>query len=138
MYRGAMQQPEGGERPRFKRMGWEPDEGPRSLRRLPGLLAGAARLLWEAAPSLVLLLAALELLSAAAAAGSLLVVRDLVARLLAADSAHSGFGAVVPELVLLAAVLSITGLAFAVQNSVRMLLSERVSWVASEKVLDVS
>jgi ABC-type multidrug transport system fused ATPase/permease subunit len=138
MYREAMQSGEGGVRPRFKRMGWEPDQGPRTLRRFPGLVAGAAQLLWRAAPGLVLLLAGLELLSAAAGAGSLLVVRDLVTRLLAADSAHAGFGAVVPELVVLAAVLSVTGLASSVQNSIRMLLSERVNWVTSEKVLDVS
>jgi ATP-binding cassette, subfamily B, bacterial len=123
MYREAMQSPHG---------------PPRSPGRLPGLLAGALGMLWEAAPRLVLLLGAFELISAAATAVSLLVVRDLVARLLRAASAHAGFAPVLPELGLLVAVMSVTGLAFSVQNSIRMLVSEQVSWVAFEKVLDVS
>src|SRR5205807_7832516 len=76
--------------------------------------------------------------SAGATAFSLLVVRDVVSKVLEADRTHVGFGPVVPELALLALVLGLTGLAFSVQNSIRMLLSEQVEWVAFEKVLDVS
>jgi ATP-binding cassette subfamily B protein len=122
----------------LKKMGWEPDEGPRQLRRLPALLGGALGLLWEAAPRLVILMAVLQVVSAAATAVTLLVVRDVVSKVLAAEQTHRGFGAVAPELAVLALILGLTGLAFSVQNSVRMLLSEQVEWVAFEKVLDVS
>jgi hypothetical protein len=44
----------------LKKMGWEPAEGPRQLRRLPALLAGALGLLWEAAPRLMVLMAGLQ------------------------------------------------------------------------------
>src|SRR5438105_6424574 len=119
-------------------MGWEPDESPRRLSRLPALLGGALGLLWEAAPRLIVLLGALQVFSAAAGAFTLLVVRDVVSRVLEASQTHVGFGPVAPELALLAVVLGVTGIAFSVQNSVRMLLSEQVEWVAFEKVLDVS
>ena len=104
-----------------KKMGWEPDEGPRRLRRLPALLGGALGLLWEAAPRLIVLMAVLQVISAGATAFSLLVVRDVVSKVLEADRTHVGFGPVVPELALLALVLGLTGLAFSVQNSIRML-----------------
>ncbi|HSR23269.1 MAG TPA: hypothetical protein VLW53_06945 [Candidatus Eisenbacteria bacterium] len=63
---------------RLRPMGWEPYEGPRSLRRMPGLLTGAVRLMWEAAPGLTLIFLGLQVISAAAAGPSLLVVRSLV------------------------------------------------------------
>jgi ATP-binding cassette, subfamily B, bacterial len=122
----------------LKKMGWEPDEAPRQLRRLPALLGGALGLLWEAAPRLIVLVAVLQVISAVATAVSLLVVRDVVSKVLEADKAHAGFGPVVPELALLALILGLTGLAFSMQNSIRMLLSDQVEWVAFEKVLDVS
>jgi len=122
----------------LKKTGWEPDEAPRRLGRLPALLGGALGLLWEAAPRLIVLMGALQVFSAAAGAFSLLVVRDVVSRVLEASQAHAGFGEVVPELALLAVILGVSGIAFSVQNSIRMLLSEQVEWVAFEKVLDVS
>jgi ATP-binding cassette subfamily B protein len=122
----------------LRKQGWEPDEGPRPLRRLPALLAGALGLLWEAAPRLIVLMAVLQVVSAGAIAFSLLVVRDVVSKVLEADRTHAGFGPVAPELALLALILGLTGLAGSVQNSIRLLLSEQVEWVAFEKVLDVS
>jgi ATP-binding cassette subfamily B protein len=122
----------------LRKQGWEPDEGPRPLRRLPALLARALGLLWEAAPRLIVLMAVLQVVSAGATAFSLLVVRDVVSKVLEADRTHAGFGPVVPELALLALILGLTGLAGSVQISIRMLLSEQVEWVAFEKVLDVS
>jgi ATP-binding cassette subfamily B protein len=122
----------------LKKLGWEPDEGPRRLRRLPALLGGALGLLWEAAPRLIVLMGTLQAFSAGATAFSLLVVRNVVSKLLEANQTRSGLGPVVPELTLLALALGLTGIGFSVQNSIRMLLSEQVEWVAFEKVLDVS
>jgi ATP-binding cassette subfamily B protein len=124
--------------PRLKRMGWESDESPRSLRRLASLVVAAIRLLWEATPRLLVLMVVLEITTAAAAAVSLLIVRDLVTRALELQQTHGAFGAIVPELVLLALALGLAGMASSVQNSVRLLMSERVEWLASEKVLDVA
>jgi ATP-binding cassette subfamily B protein len=119
-------------------MGWEPYQGSRSLRRLPLLLAGAVRLMWEAAPWLVLVFFGLQLLSAAATGVSLLVVRSLVNELLAADRARAGFGAITVPLIALAVVIAIIGFASALRQGVTMLLQERVTWVASERILDVA
>jgi ATP-binding cassette subfamily B protein len=83
-------------------------------------------------------MAVLQVVSAAAVAGTLLVVRDVVSKVLEAERTHAGFGPVTPELAVLALILGLTGLAFSVQNSIRMLLSDQVEWVAFEKVLDVS
>jgi ATP-binding cassette, subfamily B, bacterial len=119
-------------------MGWEPYQGPRSLRWMPGLLAGAVRLMWEAAPGLTLLFLGLQLVSAAAAGLSLLVVRSLVTELLAADRAHTGFGAVTLPLFALAGIIAVIGFAGAVRQAITMVLQERVGWVAWERILDVA
>src|SRR5258708_6411444 len=119
-------------------MGWEPYEGPRSLRRMPGLLTGAVRLMWEAAPGLVVVFGALQLVSAAATGASLLVVRVLVTELLAADRARTGFGSITVPLVVLTAVIAIIGFAGALRQGLTMLLQERVGWVAWERILDVA
>jgi ATP-binding cassette, subfamily B, bacterial len=124
--------------PRLKNFGWDPYEGPRSPRRLLRLLAGAVRLIWEAAPRLVVVFVALQLLSSAAFGFALLVVRDLVSNLLSASQARSGFGSVIPELAILAGVLAFTSLSGSVQNYFRMLLAEEVSWLADQRVLDVA
>jgi ATP-binding cassette, subfamily B, bacterial len=119
-------------------MGWEPYEGSRSLRRMPGLLAGAVRLMWEAAPGLVLAFLVLQLTTAAATGVSLLVVRTLVTQLVAADRARTGFGAISTPLIVLTAVIALIGFASALRQGLTMLLQERVSWVTWERILDVS
>jgi len=123
---------------RLKNFGWDPYEGPRSPRRLLGLLAGAVRLIWEANPRLVVVFVGLQLLSSAAFGFALLVVRNLVSTLLSAGQASAGFGSVIPELAVLGGVLAFTSLSGSVQNYVRMLLAEEVSWLADQRVLDVA
>jgi ATP-binding cassette subfamily B protein len=127
-----------GDKARLRPMGWEPYKGPRSLRRMPGLLFGAVRLLWEAAPGLTLLFLGLQLVSAAAAGASLLVVRSLATELLAADRAHSGFGSITVPLIVLAAIVALIGFMGAVRQSITMVLQERVGWIAWERILDVA
>lgn len=124
--------------PRLKNFGWDPYEGSRSPRRLLSLLAGAVRLLWDASPRLVLVFVVLQLLSSAAFGFALLVVRNLVSTLLSANQARAGFGEVIPELAILSGVLAFTSLSGSVQNYVRMLLAEEVSWLADQRVLDVA
>ncbi|MDQ6773824.1 MAG: ABC transporter ATP-binding protein/permease [Candidatus Dormibacteraeota bacterium] len=123
---------------RLKQEGWEPYEGPRSLGRLLRLVGGAVGLLWEAAPRLVTAMVGLQLVSAIATALSLLVIQRFVGQLLVTNRAGLGLSAVLPAIGLLAAVLAVTQLASAVQNSVRELLSEKVQWLAMEQVLEVS
>jgi ATP-binding cassette subfamily B protein len=123
---------------RLRPMGWEPYEGPRSLRRLPGLLAGAVRIMWEAAPGLVVVFFALQLVTAVATGASLLVVRVLVTELLAADRSHAGLSAITGPLILLTAIIAVIGFGSAVRQSITMLLQERVGWIAWERILDVA
>jgi hypothetical protein len=85
-------------KPRLKNFGWDPYEGSRSPRRLLSLLAGAVKLIWEAAPRLVLVFVVLQVLTSAAFGFALLVVRDRVSTLLLASQARAGFGSVIPEL----------------------------------------
>ena len=125
-------------KPRLKNFGWDPYEGSRSPRRLLSLLAGAVKLIWEAAPRLVLVFVVLQVLTAAAFGFALLVVRDLVSTLLSANQARAGFGSVIQELAILSGVLAFTSLSGSVQNYVRMLLSEEVGWLADQRVLDVA
>jgi ATP-binding cassette subfamily B protein len=123
---------------RLRPMGWEPYEGPRSLRRMPGLLAGAVRIMWEAAPGLTALFLALQLVSAAAAGASLLAVRSLVTELLAADRLHTGFGAITIPLAVLAGVIALIAFTGALRQAIMMVLQERVGWIAWERILDVA
>jgi ATP-binding cassette subfamily B protein len=102
------------------------------------LLGGSVALLWKASPRLVLLFAVLQVASSAALGVALLVVRNLVSDLLAADRSRVGFGSIVPELAFLSCIVAFTALAGSVQNYVRMLLSEEVTWLADQRVLDVA
>jgi ATP-binding cassette subfamily B protein len=124
--------------PRLKPMGWEPDQGPRSVRRLPALLVGAVRLMWEAAPWLVVAFAALQLASAVSTGLSLLAVRALVTALLAPGGRPIDPGAVVAPLGVLAGLMALVAFTTALRQGITMLLQERVGWVAFERILDVS
>jgi ATP-binding cassette, subfamily B, bacterial len=126
------------EAPRLRRLGFEPDDRPHSARELPKLLLDAVALVWEAAPRLVLVLVALELVSAAGFGLTLLVARAVVAQLLTAQQTRIGLSAVLPELGLLTLVLALITFSSTFGNSIRMVLSERVSETGFQPVLDVA
>jgi ATP-binding cassette subfamily B protein len=126
------------EQPKLRRMGFEPDDGPRSLRRLPALLADATMLVWRASPRLVLTLLALQIASAAGFGVSVLVFRQLVSLLQESQRGHLDFVAVLPPLGLLTALLGLMAFGGSFSNSVRMMLSELVSEAAFQPVADVA
>ncbi len=122
----------------MRRLGFEPDDRPHSARELPRLLLEAAALVWKAAPRLVLVLLALQLVSAAGFGVTLLVVRALVAQLLTAQHTHIGLSAVLPELGLMTGVLLLITFSATFGNSIRMVLTEQVSESAFQPVVDVA
>jgi ATP-binding cassette subfamily B protein len=126
------------ELPRMRRMGFEPDDRPHSVRQLPRLALEATALVWQAAPRLVLILVALQIVSAAGFGATLLVVRGLVAQLLTVQQTHIGFAATLPALGLLAGLLLLITFAGTFQNSIRMLLTEEVSEFAFQPVVEVA
>ena len=126
------------EGPRLRRLGFEPDERPHSARALPGLLLDATALVWRASPRLVLVLVALELVSAAGFGVALLVVRALVSELLTARQTHIGLPALLPQLGVMTLVLLVITFAATFGNSIRMVLTEQVSEAAFQPVVDVA
>jgi ATP-binding cassette subfamily B protein len=113
-------------------------EGRRPLRRLPRLLASAIELVWQAAPGLILLFGALQLVSALSTGLSLLAVRALVTALLGSDRGHVDPKAVLLPLAVLAALMTLVTFGNALRQGLTMLLQERITWLAFERVLDVS
>jgi hypothetical protein len=78
-----------------------------SLRRLPGILTGALRLVREAAPRELTVSVALQLGTGAGVAVQLLLGRELLAEILAADRVGGALSDVVPTLI---AFLAVTAL----------------------------
>ncbi|HSR24682.1 MAG TPA: ABC transporter ATP-binding protein/permease, partial [Candidatus Eisenbacteria bacterium] len=126
------------ETPRMRRLGFEPDDRPHSPWALPRLLLDALALVWRAAPRLVVVLVALQLVTAAGFGVTLLVVRAVVAQLLTAQQTHIGLTAVLPELGLMTVVLLLITFASTFGNSIRMVLTEQVSETAFRPVVDVA
>src|SRR5687768_8895445 len=73
------------------------------LRRLPGLVRDAARLLWRVSPRRFALTAGLQVLLATGAATQLLAGRDALAQVLAVPGDGRAASSLVPSLVVLAA-----------------------------------
>lgn len=115
-----------------------PHVGRRPVRRLPGLLMSAVRLVWQAAPVLILLFGALQLVNAASTGLSLLAVRSLVSALLGSSTGHVEARAVLVPLAVLAVLMALVTFANALRQGLVMLLQERITWTAFERVLDVS
>jgi len=122
----------------MRRLGFEPDDRPHSTRQLPRLLLDAAALVWRASPRLVMVLVALQLVSAAAFGVVLLAVRAVVAQLLTAQQTHIGLSAVLAPLGLMTVVLVFITFSATFSNSIRMVLTEQVSESAFQPVVDVA
>jgi ATP-binding cassette subfamily B protein len=109
----------------------------RSVRRLPGLVAGSVRLCWRAAPKEFLGTSVLQLVSGVSMAAQLLLARKVLQTVLSAD-AGGGFGAVAPTLVALAVVSAVVAFADKARTEQQRLLTELVGRYAVDQVLAVA
>ena len=108
------------------------------LRRLPGLVANAARLLWRTSPSRFAVTAALQVLLATGAASQLLLGRDALALVLAAPTSGTPIGELVPSLAVFGAVTAGIHVLQALERLTEEELRLKVAHAALGEVLDTS
>ena len=108
------------------------------LRRLPGLLAQAWRLVWSAARRELLVSVVLQVIAGAGVGVQLLVGSRVLGDVLAADRLDRGTGDVLPGLVALLAVTAVVGFAGRAQTELRLVIAELTGRHAQEKVIDVA
>jgi ATP-binding cassette subfamily B protein len=109
----------------------------RDLRQLPGLLAGAVRLVWSAAKGQLLLSIVLQGVGSVALAAQVLIGKQLLTRLLA-DNTTKDFSSVVPSVVALCAVLAVVSVTTIVRTEIQRLLAELVARSAMQQVVDAA
>ena len=115
---------------------YHPNVG-RSARQVPGLLVGAFRLVWSAAPGQLALNVALQVVGSLALAVQVLVAKGLLTKLLA-DNSSKDFSSVIPSIVLLVAALGVASVAGIVRTEVQRLLAELVARSAMQQVVDTA
>lgn len=126
-----------GERPKsISDLMQPPDRRP--LRQLPRLVVGSVRLVWAAGRQELLSLLALQLVSAGLLGGQVLVVRQLLAGVLAASGGRAGLGPALPPVILLAVFLGLAGVASALQDRQRQVLMALVTRHTTGRMLDVT
>ena len=108
------------------------------LRRLPGLIRDAARLLWRVSPRRFALTATLQVLLATGTATQLLAGRDALAEVLAVPGDGRAAASLVPSLVVLAALTAALQLIRSVEGLTEEALRTEVAHAALGEVLDVS
>ena len=108
------------------------------LRRLPGLIRDAARLLWRVSPRRFALTASLQVLLATGAATQLLAGRDALAQVLAVRGDGRAAESLVPSLVVLAVLTGALQLIRSVEGLSEEALRTEVAHAALGEVLDVS
>ena len=109
----------------------------RSARQVPGLLAGAFRLVWSAAPGQLSLNIALQVVGSLALAVQVLVAKGLLTKLLA-DNSSKDFSSVIPSIVLLVVALGVASIAGIIRTEVQRLLAELVARSAMQQVVDTA
>jgi ATP-binding cassette subfamily B protein len=109
----------------------------RSWRRLPGLLLGSFRMVWQAAPREFAVSTVLQLLQGAATGVQLLLVRNVLAALLTGSSHHQYLPAI-EQLAMLIALQTVVGLVGTYTNLQQQLVTELVQRHASRPVTDVA
>lgn len=110
----------------------------RSLRRLPALVVRSLRLVWQAARRELLLATALQLVAGVGVALQLLVGREVLGSILAADRVGQGFGAVAPGLVALAVINAVATFAAAAVLERQRILGELVGRYANDRIIEVA
>jgi ATP-binding cassette, subfamily B, bacterial len=111
--------------------------GRRDLRRLPGLVRQAFRLVWEAAPKQLMIAAGLQVIAGITLAAQLLVLRRVLGVAAAAAGVPS-VGALAPELSLFGGLLVVVALAGVAQREQQRTLGEYVAKYTTGRVLGVS
>jgi len=109
----------------------------RSARQVPGLLVGAFRLVWSAAPGQLALNIALQVVGSLALAVQVLVAKNVLTELLA-DNSSKDFSSVIPSVVLLVVALGVASVAGIIRTEVQRLLAELVARSAMQQVVDTA
>ncbi|HEV8569199.1 MAG TPA: ABC transporter ATP-binding protein [Actinoplanes sp.] len=120
----------------------EAAERPKSLLLLPRITVDAVRLVWAAAPRLLVASITLKLINGLGLAAALVFSRDLIASVLSAGSTTAatppGIGAVAPQLLIVVAIIAALGLVTAAGREVREILSETTARHAKQAIIDVA
>jgi ATP-binding cassette subfamily B protein len=116
----------------------DPDEGRTPLRHLPRLAREALVLVWAAAPRELLASVVLKLAGGAALGAVLLLGRDTLGGILAADRLGTTSTQVLPRLVLLTSVIATLGISAAIGRELASVLGELASRHARGKLIDVA
>jgi ATP-binding cassette subfamily B protein len=109
----------------------------RRIRRIPALLFGSVRLVWEAAPRQLVLNVVVQAIGSAALALQVLVGKSLLARLLADDKSHH-FSSTEPAVVLLAVVVAVAAVTSIIRTELQRLLAEMVARRAMNQVVQAA
>lgn len=110
----------------------------KSVRQLPALVKRAMRMVWSASPFHFVFSTILQLLAAAGAGAQLLLGKDALGSLLAADELGAGFGAVLPKLLALSAVTAGIRITTTLQSYSQGILRRKVGREAMDQILDVA
>jgi ATP-binding cassette subfamily B protein len=120
----------------------EAAERPKSLLLLPRITVDAVRLVWAAAPRMLVASIALKLVNGVGLAVALVYSRNLIESVLSAGSSTvttpPGIGAVAPQLIAVVAIISLLGLVTAAGREVREILSETTARHAKQAIIDVA
>jgi ATP-binding cassette subfamily B protein len=120
----------------------EAAERPKSLLLLPRITVDAVRLVWAAAPRMLVASITLKLINGLGLAAALVFSRDLIASVLSAGSTAAatppGIGAVAPQLLMVVAIIAALGLVTAAGREVREILSETTARHAKQAIIDVA
>ena len=110
----------------------------RSRRELPRVVAGALRLTWAAGRRELITVLVLEALAAIGLAALVLLGREVLTGVLAADQADTGWAGLGPDLVALAILSTLLTVGQAVVAREHQLMSELTSRHAQGQILDVA
>ena len=113
-------------------------ETKRSPRELARLLRDALALVWRAAPREFLLAASLQVLAGVGAAVQLVIAKQVLDDLLAADRVGGDFDDAIPAAVLFVAVTLAITAAGVIQREYQRLLAELTRREAQNRILDVA
>jgi ABC-type multidrug transport system fused ATPase/permease subunit len=120
----------------------EAAERPKSLLLLPRITVDAVRLVWAAAPRMLVASITLKLINGLGLAVALVFSRDLIASVLSAGGTAAatppGIGAVAPQLLIVVAIIAALGLVTAAGREVREILSETTARYAKQAIIDVA
>ena len=108
------------------------------LRRLPGVVWGCVRLVWRAAPRAFVVSSALQAVTSIGVAVQLLIGKQLLTGLIAADQRGGEVGSVAPELAILVVVSMALSIGGTVQAEQQRILAELVSRHVDDRLLDVA